>query len=302
MFLSPDTVLRKGLQLVGIDSNKQARVKKETNVKLFRAFFGSSPLDLAQMWMHLCYPTNLVPTSECNERGFKSFMASHYFLWHYPKNAKVGAAVFGACEKLMQGKLLWTWLDRIRSLKKYKVKWLDSFSKPNTSTFVLSVDCVDFKIEEPTHPTLPKDKSFYSHKHGSAGLKYEIGISIFHSKVVWIAGPFRCGRHDATVFGRKGGLKDQMVKYAPGKRGIADGVYSKYKDILSLPNPNDNKELHNFKTRARMRHEVFNGRVKHYQSMSQCWRHGIEKHQIAAEAVMTTVCYQMDNGARLFDV
>ena len=52
MFLSPDTVLRKGLQLVGIDSNKQARVKKETNVKLFRAFFGSSPLDLAQMWMH----------------------------------------------------------------------------------------------------------------------------------------------------------------------------------------------------------------------------------------------------------
>jgi hypothetical protein len=50
-----------------------------------------------------------------------------------------------------------------------------------------------------------------------------------------------------------------------------------------------------------MRHEVFNGRVKAFQSMSNCWHHGIAKHEIAAVAVMTTVCYQMDNGARLFD-
>ena len=298
MFLSPNDVLRRGLQLVGFRAGNKT---KESISLHFRSFYGSSQLDLAQMWYDICYASSPLPKNDRGEKGFKKFMAAHYFLWHYPKNAKTASSRFGASEKLMQGKILWTWISRIQALKTKKIKWMHSFRSVNSSTFIITVNCVDFKIHEPTDRHLPKAEKYFSQKHGSAGLKYEIAISVFESKVVWVNGPFPCGQHDGVVFG-EGGLREKMLNdAAPGKRGIADGIYQKHKDLLSIPNTMDSKELHNFKSRARLRQEVFHGRMKNYECLSNCFRHSIEKHKMATEAVITTLCYQMDNGARLYD-
>eukprot|EP00978_Attheya_sp_CCMP212_P028611 scaffold99283_cov37-Attheya_sp.AAC.2 len=56
--------------------------------------------------------------------------------------------------------------------------------------------------------------------------------------------------------------------------------------MLSVPSHLDSKELYNFKSRARLRHET----------MSDTFRHGKEKMKLAFEAVTVTVQYQMDNG------
>jgi hypothetical protein len=56
-----------------------------------------------------------------------------------------------------------------------------------------------------------------------------------------------------------------------------------------------------FKSRARARHESFNGRLKFFDILQNTFRHGEARHKIAFEAVCVIVQYQMDNGSPLFD-
>ena len=90
------------------------------------------------------------------------------------------------------------------------------------------------------------------------------------------------------------------------KMAIADKGYvtsrADEQGIFATPNPSDPQELKNFKSRARCRHETFNGRIKFFKCLSETFRHGIEKHKIALEAVCVIVQYQMDNGSEIFAV
>jgi len=139
-----------------------------------------------------------------------------------------------------------------------------------------------------------------SHKFKHAALKYEIAISVQQSKVCFFSGPYRGGEHDLEIF-RKA-LKN---KIKDGKKVIADGGYATSRTderMLSLPNPLDSRQLKNFKSRSRLRLETFNGRLKKYEVLNQTFRHGIEKHRLAFEAVLVTCQYVMENGSELFDV
>jgi hypothetical protein len=88
-----------------------------------------------------------------------------------------------------------------------------------------------------------------------------------------------------------------------GKFGIVNRRYIdvKLKDKLSWPNPQDVPVVNNFKSRARLRHETFNGRIRHFNILSEIFR-GSEKHGPAFEAVCVLVQYQMENGSPLFAV
>ena len=72
--------------------------------------------------------------------------------------------------------------------------------------------------------------------------------------------------------------------------------------MLSTPNQLDEKIVHNFKSRARLRHETFNGRIKKYNSMKDTFGHSISKHKLAFEAVVVTLQYTLDNASHLFDI
>jgi hypothetical protein len=79
-------------------------------------------------------------------------------------------------------------------------------------------------------------------------LKYEIALSIFEAKCVWISGPHRGGKDDMTIF--QEGLKG---KIQPGKKAIADRGYERQhadEQMLAQPNAVDSKRLNNFKSRA----------------------------------------------------
>ena len=125
------------------------------------------------------------------------FLVAHWFLWNYPKNASTLATACHLCERYSRGEPLWRWIEKIQSLKTIKIVWDDD---PTTEIHCVSVDGVDFKIWEKKHPLLNQDKHMCSQKFKSAGLKYEIGLSIFESKCVWLAGPFRCGKHNKTIY------------------------------------------------------------------------------------------------------
>jgi hypothetical protein len=263
-------------------------------------------LDLADIWYDLTttdIPDARLDDKDISESGFIMYMSAHHFLWTYPKNSDVLASRFKICTRYARGEPLWRWIKKIQALKAKKIRWDSRLNDPNTEIFILSVDGTDFRIWEKKHPTRNIDKKFFSKKFNHCAVKYEIAISIFRPSVVWINGPFRGGMHDMPMF--RAGLKAKMKQSAPGKMGIGDSGYRTGEadevGMIAVPESSDPPGLKTFKARVRCRHESFNGRLKFFKSLSDTFRHGVEKHKIVFEAVATIVQYQMDNGSPIFD-
>ena len=66
------------------------------------------------------------------------------------------------------------------------------------------VDGVDCPTVEPVHERYPKDDKKFSKKSNSSGLKYELGISLVTSDLVWMNGPHDAGKSDITIFHEDG--------------------------------------------------------------------------------------------------
>jgi len=256
------------------------------------------------MWYDLCntdLPDARLADEEKTSGGFRRFMMAHYFLWNYPRNSHLLSSRFGICERNCRGEPLWRWIKKIAALKETKIKWDDQFNAPQSQRFIITVDGTDFRVHEKKHPTLPIDRKQCSQKFNHGALKYEIGISIFQSKCVWLNGPFPGGTHDMRIF------RSALLQEIPeGKLVVADRGYRtsniEERNKLSLPDNMDHPYLNNFKSRARLRHETFNGRLKTYKCLSETWRHGEEKHKHAFVAVCVCTQYNMDNGDELFSV
>ena len=71
-----------------------------------------------------------------------------------------------------------------------------------------------------THNRL-KGRACYSHKFHGAGLRYEIGISVFNANIGWLFGPFPCGFH-SDLRNYKMALNRKLLQ---GERVIANGRY-----------------------------------------------------------------------------
>ena len=301
MLLSVSDVQRKGLQACA--GCKFEGKSNESRNEQFHAHYGSSPYDLANIWYDLTetdIPGAALTASENNETGFIMFLVAHYFLWNYPRNSQQLASRFNICERYARGEPVWKWIQKIAALKEKKIVWQPGFDDPHSAIFFMTIDGTDFRMWEKKHPTLPLDRQQCSHKFNHGAVKYEIGMSVFDAKCVWISGPHRGGKHDLTVW--REGLKARMP---PGKRAIVDRGYDTSaadERMLSQPRATDTPQLHNFKSRARLRHETFNGRLKFFKCLSDTFKHGIDKHKFAFEAVCVIVQYQMDNGSPIFAV
>jgi hypothetical protein len=314
MLLSPKEVLIYGLQFLGI---RYSRWSESTRIREFHRHYGSSPLDLADIWYDLTIgdhlPTELkLSGNEKNEKGLKRYMMTHHWLWAYPKNSSMLASRFKCSERSCRGEPVWRWVKRIAAMKAKKIRWEHAANEEHLEIFSISDDGTDFKLQEWKHATLPRDNAGCSHKMKHAAAKYEVVLSVHRAKVVHIAGPFKGGTHDLEMF-RQGGLKEKLTHLNRTLRGIrrvklclADrGYHSKQNDeacLFSLPNGFDSKALNNYKSRGRLRHETFNGRIKNFKCLSDTFRHGFKKHKDVFEAVVVIVQYQMDNGSPIFEV
>jgi hypothetical protein len=148
-------------------------------------------------------------------------MIVQHFLWTYPKNSKILASRFGICEQNARGEPLWHWVWMLAKLKAKKIVWDPSLDNPNSQVYIVSVDGTDFKVwEKSTRPALPIDKEQNSHKFNHGAVKYKITIDIYCSKVVWINGPHRAGKHDKIIY-----IEELKSKIQPGKIIITDRVY-----------------------------------------------------------------------------
>ena len=168
-----------------------------------------------------------------------------------------------------------------------KIVWEDDADE---LIFELSIDGTHCPIEEPR----PFSTKWSSHKFGGKpGVDYEIGLKINEDKVLWVSGPHPAAVHDSTIF-EKEGLKKRIPI---GKMAIADDAYKKHENV-STKNCFDPREIGWFKDRVMARHETFNRRLKVFDCLRTKWRHGIEKHKIAFEAICVITIYELENGSQ----
>ena len=303
--LNARKVMEIGLEYIGVFITFQNRMSEALREEVFHRHYGSPPLVIAEMWFDLQqgeYPgASLITPKEDSMQGFKAFMTAHFFLWVYPKNAGLTSSRFNTCIRNCRGEPLWNWIRKIAALQQKKIKWDDSLGDPTKSPFIGTIDDVDCKFwEKRAHHNMNIDKSFFSEKFNHAGLKYEIIMHLTKPQCMAVVGPVKCATHDMGVFRMKS--KAKMLSL-PGKMLIADSIFKPGKKaehqnevgMFSIPCSIDPDDLRKFKSRARARHESFNGRLKFFSFLQNCYRGtDMTKHEAAFKAICVIVQYQMD--------
>ena len=161
--------------------------------------------------------------------------------------------------------------------------------------FMLSLDGTHCPIWEPR----PFWKGWSSHKlGGSAGVNYEIALLLHKPILAWVKGPLPPGKFpDISVF-----RMELKGKLPAGKRIVGDDGYKGEPEYISTRNDLDPPELIVFKERVMARHETFNQRLKTFECLTTPFRHGVDNHKVAFEAVCAITMYEIENGGTtLFD-
>ena len=293
-----DQILRRGMKLAGMS---EAKIDKKNNESLIKSFvdrYGSRPVVYAQIWEDL-QRTQVVkaflPIKDRDKIDYY-FMALHFLKRYYVEAER--ALMYDRHEDTVRD---WTWyfVEKIQALKEEKIKWPEDNYKEDI--WIMSVDGVHCPIQEPKHEEWSMDTRYYSHKYASAGLDYELGVSLTESRLIWMNGPFPAGQNDISIFKTKGlGEKLRIL----GKKAIADGGYHAIDefDILTTPNSLDDKRVKKFKRRAQRRHETFNNYVKNFECTSKLFRHGEKRFGQCFEACCVIAQYQMEFGKHLYDI
>lgn len=288
-----DEVLKISLEQIGYSKRQIARSPKKNKAR-FEQLFGCPPRVCAAIWEELQTTTNEHAFLPQKGRIFRYFLITLHHLKQYPTE-QAREALWHVSESWGR-KWIQYFLSRIRALKQQKIKWPDNLGD---DIWCMTVDGTHFRIEEPRHKKLSQDRRYYSHKTGSAGLNYELGISLSESQLIWMNGPFPAGENDISVFKRHG-LYAHLT--STGRKAIGDMGYRGIPEVLSTPNTADKKAVAKFKSRALKRHETFNGMIKTFACMRECFRHGVERFGEHFEAVAVICQYKIEQEQPLFEI
>jgi hypothetical protein len=158
----------------------------------------------------------------------------------------------------------------------------------------VSIDGTDCLINEPR----PFSGKWWSHKHNGPGLRYEVGLSIRNSEIVWIKGPFPCGAWpDITIF-----CMHLRQKFLPGEKCIADRGYRGEPDFVTTRNDCETRSKRRLLNRIRGRHENVNARLKNWNCVKDRFRHDLSKHGMVFKAVAVLTQLSLKTDEPLFPV
>jgi hypothetical protein len=161
-----------------------------------------------------------------------------------------------------------------------KIDWScrKDHSVSHCNVFV-TVDGTDFRINKPT----PFSPSWYSHKFKGPGVRYEVAICIATGWIVWLNGPYPCGRWNDLKIAKDG------LHYIldDGERYIADGGYRTPQALSPLDAYTEEERL--YMQICRTRHETINRLFKNFSIVGNTFTRSVEKHGIFLYAVANVV-------------
>jgi DDE superfamily endonuclease len=303
LILTPEEIMMKGLELVGWPRERiMKRKSEETNIDQYTGLYGVEPCVMAQLVEDL--QTTEIATARIDNINIDKLHWAVHFLYRYPTETE-NESTWKKCANTIR-EACWYYVDKIRNLKAAKIVW-PQFQ--DSDIWVLSVDGTHLVTLEPGSSEFPKDTSYFSFKHHAAGFNYEIGIDLFRSKCIWLSGPHKAGEYNDAKIYKNFGLHDKLKLL--GKKAIADEGYRGFTSTISTHNGLDSQPVREFKTRARQRHEAYNGMLKQFQVLSDRFRcktnvnesfTAAEKLQMCFEAVNVLVQYKMELTGPLFDI
>lgn len=284
-----DMFLQLGLEIGGFTYRKS----QKSNNRNFRSVYGTRPDAVCQMWED-------IKTDEGDDFPERAHPKHLFWTLMFMKMYGTNIQLAGRLKKDPSHIQPWVMYfgRRLQALKEKVIK----FSNCDPED-----DCVFILSSDGTHCLIQEFKSFAeSSKHCSFKYKhscyaYEVAISIWRSKIVWITGPYAAGKKDHELFRKKGKLFDAIPE---GKLTINDRGYriKALRKCCSTPNRHDHPDLAQFKSRVRSRNEHIFKRIKDFACMGGIWRHPREHHKIFFEACCVVTQYNMDFGDVLFDV
>jgi hypothetical protein len=282
-----------GLELLHVDEATRNRRYLSTNITTFKDHYGPHPYHAARVWQELCTSDTVqakVPERFTTKRHVKYFLMALNFLKEY-KRVRPLATTFSV-NRETAGEWSWYFVYRISALKATTITWPGNWQG---HIYIVSLDGTDFEIQEPTDPVMRKAKIWFSKKHDGPGVTYEIAMHLWEDRCVHAFYTGGSGAmNDMGAFRHPRGLKNKMPY---GTKAIADKGYRGEEvddGIISLHNSLDSDEVRTFKSRARARHENFNGRLKRYGVLEGTFRHHVDKHETCFNAVLVLCQYEME--------
>jgi hypothetical protein len=223
---------------IGMVIMGRRRRSGKTFLRRFTAWFGIEPFLCAIVWQEL---------QDSGWAGYASCAHPEHLLWALLflccyQTEEVHASLVGADEKTFR-KWAWFFAEGIAGLdakfvSRYlvlsksapycfltsfncsllpQIRFENRFRGDTFQKCLVTVDGVDFQIEEPT----PFSTAWYSHKFHGPGLRYELAVSISTGDIVAFNGPFPCGAFpDLKIFRSR--LKQELGQ---GEKVVADRGY-----------------------------------------------------------------------------
>lgn len=270
LLFTRDEVLVRGFRTIKALPDITIDDYNEKNVKRFCGHFGNSPYEISFVWLHLLDSVDSgLDAKDKSEKGFKKILTAIHYLWARPKNNEVLATACGYnCTRHVEGEGLWKYARAVSSLESCVIVWPEAkLKQPGSQIFVGTIDGVDFRTREKSNDEFNVDKKQFTYKHHHGGLKYELVVDAFESKIISINGPFEGSADDRAMYADK-----TMGRIPEGKLLVADRGYGQsdekkypgWNKKFALPSLSDSKWLANFKSRARSRHEGVNGLLVDY--------------------------------------
>ena len=153
---------------------------------------------------------------------------------------------------------------------------------PQGSTVFMSLDGTHCPIKEPFRPL---DTSYYSHKLHRAALVYEVGLSIYNYKMVWVAGGVGAGCGDLELARESGVLNFiEANELVAADKGYNDDDTYFMTAITGCELSNEEKRYNTMLRKYLARHEIVNKRLKHFHVLTTVFRHDIEFHSTCFKA------------------
>ena len=301
VIVTPKEMLEYGLKQVHYTEARMGRASRETNTGRFKSAFGCNQVVAAQIFEDLQVTANQEARLDENKISMFYFLQALNFLYRYDVE-KEREPKFDRSPKTMR-EWVWYYVKKIAALKHEKIVFPEA-EELGDDIWIMTVDCTDCPIEEIEHPVLSQDPALFSFKINGAGLRYEFGIDLFYSNLIWCNdGPFFPGKvNDNTIFAENG-LKKKLASL--GKKALADKIYNGHPNECSTFNAVDSEVVSTFKARAQMRHEQFNGMVKGFKCMCVPFQNKpekVQKHKNCLEAVVVICQYRMEHDEPLFDL
>jgi hypothetical protein len=119
LIIAPDDLMSIGLELVGFNAYRQRNVKRLTNLKRFKSFYGSAPIVYANIWADLLTSDIEEARLSRSDACIENFLLAVHFLKVYPTDDRL-AGQFKMCIKTAR-KWAWFYLRKVQMLKVKKV-------------------------------------------------------------------------------------------------------------------------------------------------------------------------------------